>query len=605
MLNKVELIGHYGGDKEHALSAWTSTSRFLDQKKIDRIPSLLNYLAKEGHHTPFEKSTLHFLVTADIATHIHFLKHRIGVNCIAGDTEIYIPKSSMNGANNGVKKKTIKQLYEEYNLGIISKSKNGKEYRRKYGRKTPVRTKEKDTFLVKKSYISNVFYNGKAELFEFTTSSGKKIKTTLNHKFYTPDGFVEIGKYLDIIFEHGIATLGKKGLMVATNGVNLEVEGKPYTFRTWWDQFENKYTRKEVAKITNINYNTIKKWGYIFDITFKKDLNKDFKKGQIPWNKNRYGYKVNRKKRGINPNINKKLPWKIWRTSVGNWTREQLPKLLEKFNYVCQAQLGKECSRDFDNLCLVCKDCHKLIHSNYESEQKFAEQYYTQDLKTTFKKRKKRKGNKLSFGYEEITHVRYVGTEDVYDLEVEDTHCYVANGFLIHNCNTESARYKELTEDKYYLPTDWDIASQNRLEAHILDCYEKYHTELEKITEELIEVYNNFTTLDYENNHIGKLPKELEADFLKKNNVNVEKINKEIRRLCRKRAKESARFYLPYGIQLTFDVSFNFRSFAHFLNLRNKPDAQYEIRMVAKKMLELVKNIEGNPFEHTIKAFKF
>lgn len=77
---KVELIGTYGSDETHALSAWTSTSRELDDDKRARIPELLAFLAREGHHTPFEKSTLHFLVTTDIATHIHLLKHRIGVS---------------------------------------------------------------------------------------------------------------------------------------------------------------------------------------------------------------------------------------------------------------------------------------------------------------------------------------------------------------------------------------------------------------------------------------------------------------------------------------------------------------------------------------------
>lgn len=79
MNNTVELLGWYGGDKEHAMSAWTSTSRDYDQKK-DRVPALLKMLAFEGHHTPFEKSTLHFLVTTDIASHIHILKHRVGVS---------------------------------------------------------------------------------------------------------------------------------------------------------------------------------------------------------------------------------------------------------------------------------------------------------------------------------------------------------------------------------------------------------------------------------------------------------------------------------------------------------------------------------------------
>lgn len=88
MNNKVELIGYYGSDEIHACSAWTSTSRDITQEKRDRIPKLLKMLADAGHHTPFEKSSLHFLVDCDIASHIHLLKHRIGVS-INGESARY------------------------------------------------------------------------------------------------------------------------------------------------------------------------------------------------------------------------------------------------------------------------------------------------------------------------------------------------------------------------------------------------------------------------------------------------------------------------------------------------------------------------------------
>ena len=75
--NKVELIGFYGTDETIALSAWTSTSRDLTEEKRQRIPELIRRLWFDGHETPFEKVQLHFLVTCDIASHIHLLKHRI------------------------------------------------------------------------------------------------------------------------------------------------------------------------------------------------------------------------------------------------------------------------------------------------------------------------------------------------------------------------------------------------------------------------------------------------------------------------------------------------------------------------------------------------
>ena len=86
--NKVQLIGYYGSDQIHACSAWTSTSRDLNEDKINRIPKLLKMLADAGHHTPFEKSSLHFLVDTDIASHIHKLKHRVGVS-INGESARY------------------------------------------------------------------------------------------------------------------------------------------------------------------------------------------------------------------------------------------------------------------------------------------------------------------------------------------------------------------------------------------------------------------------------------------------------------------------------------------------------------------------------------
>jgi flavin-dependent thymidylate synthase len=101
--NKVELIGHYGGDITHVQSAWQSTDRELTEEKVERIPGVLQMLAMNGHHTPFEKSTLHFLVTCDQASHIHLLKHRIGVSINAEsarykelkEDKMYLPEDWM------------------------------------------------------------------------------------------------------------------------------------------------------------------------------------------------------------------------------------------------------------------------------------------------------------------------------------------------------------------------------------------------------------------------------------------------------------------------------------------------------------------------------
>ena len=99
MDNKVVLLGTYGGDETHCLSAWQSTNVELGVelphnverrihvlfeetvvKKKKPPQELLTMLAQHGHHTPFEKSALHFQVTGDIASHIHCLKHRVATS---------------------------------------------------------------------------------------------------------------------------------------------------------------------------------------------------------------------------------------------------------------------------------------------------------------------------------------------------------------------------------------------------------------------------------------------------------------------------------------------------------------------------------------------
>jgi len=158
------------------------------------------------------------------------------------------------------------------------------------------------------------------------------------------------------------------------------------------------------------------------------------------------------------------------------------------------------------------------------------------------------------------------------------SHIHILKHRIGVSVNAESARYKELDEDKYYLPEDWKGVP---------------------ISTELYSGISRFK--------MGKDCTWIEAlsEYTKIGNDLYHQCVEDLTPvLGRKRAKESARFFKTYHSQIQADVQFNFRSFVHFLNLRNKPDAQLEIREIAGKMLELVKDIEGNPFGLTLGAFK-
>lgn len=137
------------------------------------------------------------------------------------------------------------------------------------------------------------------------------------------------------------------------------------------------------------------------------------------------------------------------------------------------------------------------------------------------------------------------------------SHIHTIKSRIGVSVNTESARYMELKEDKYYTPEDWPIMEQERFNKFQQVVYSEYHEAIKRLEE---------------------------AGF------------------TRSRAKESARYYLTYANQLRQDISFNFRSFVHFQKLRNSSHAQLEIRQIAKEMLELVKECED--FRYSIEAFK-
>jgi thymidylate synthase (FAD) len=136
------------------------------------------------------------------------------------------------------------------------------------------------------------------------------------------------------------------------------------------------------------------------------------------------------------------------------------------------------------------------------------------------------------------------------------THIQIIKHRIGVSFNAESARYKALNDGKFYVPQDWAEDEQVKLVQHFEDSFKKYHACLERLV-------------------ASGVP--------------------------RKRAKESARFYLPYANQLTADIMFNFRSFMHFVSLRNSEHAQLEIKEVAAEMLKQIS--ETGQFHKSLDAF--
>lgn len=151
------------------------------------------------------------------------------------------------------------------------------------------------------------------------------------------------------------------------------------------------------------------------------------------------------------------------------------------------------------------------------------------------------------------------------------------------NVNGESARYKELKEDKYYLPKDWDI-------------------QISKESFEILEKEYGYYGLEWAGCALDW--KRLLEDYTKLGNFLYHLSLKELAPILgRKRAKESARFFKTFNSQITLSVMMNMSCFNNFYNLRADKAAQVEINDIADDMLNCIKQIDGNPFKYTLEAF--
>lgn len=125
--------------------------------------------------------------------------------------------------------------------------------------------------------------------------------------------------------------------------------------------------------------------------------------------------------------------------------------------------------------------------------------------------------------------------------------------------NSESARYKRL-KDEYYVPTDLPESVQQRMIDHV----EKSHQLYTEIYQDLINSGHS-----------------------------------------KQRAKEAARYVLPYSKCLRIVATLSLQALGHLYKLRASEYAQKEISMLAFQMVEAIKDVpNGELFQELIRSGK-
>lgn len=153
-------------------------------------------------------------------------------------------------------------------------------------------------------------------------------------------------------------------------------------------------------------------------------------------------------------------------------------------------------------------------------------------------------------GLSGIISIKYLDTRECYDISVDGVNDnFFANGIVVHN----SGRYKPIVD--YYYPEEWRLQSLNN----------KQGSEGE---------LNDIESQKARNLFEGCMDniKSTYSDLL---NLGV--------------AKEQARIILPLNMYTEVVWTCSAQAALHFIELRDKPDSQYEIRVYAEAMKEMIK----------------
>lgn len=237
----VTLVKSNADDNDVAMSAWVSFNNDSEERLQNRkqVKGLINFLYRNQHMTPFEHSVFTFRIECPIFVAREIFRHRSA--CVAGDTVVRLCQS--NGNIKESRYKDIETIWEHWHLGVPDSKPSKKQayikYRKRFndwrvwyvdttnkqhkivelgiftdraaalekfeevnGSETYRRRKlpstrninavvmDETTGELVSNKVLDVIKSGIKPVYEVTTDTGMKIKTTMEHRFRTPNGYL-------------------------------------------------------------------------------------------------------------------------------------------------------------------------------------------------------------------------------------------------------------------------------------------------------------------------------------------------------------------------------------------------------------------------------
>ena len=373
---------------------------------------------------------------------------------------------------------------------------------------------------------------------------------TINHRFFTKDGWRTLNEIIQTKPE-----LGVNGLTCRDPNFAL-LRDKGWLFERYL--LENS-SQEEIARDLNCSKHTIRSW------VKKHGLRKEI--GGLHGHPSPEGYhwKLNRQRTfeermavsqrmmGLNNPM-----WRGGVTKEAIALRKEISieirkQVYARDGYQCRLchniggrltlhhkipiYVNKGMVKDKDNLVTLCQQCHyKINNHEVENENIFGTERIPYHSRSSECYR--------MIKWLKIDTIESCGVEDTYDIEMhEPHHNFVANGFVVHN-SQQSQRYVKEKDFDYIIPP-------------VVEKNQEAKNEFEKLMNTIQQSYTKLLLLMDQDNVKGEI------------------------------ANQDARFVLPQAAETKIVVTMNCRELLLFFNHRCCARAQWEIRQLASKILEI------------------
>lgn len=396
----------------------------------------LQYLCKPTEYH-YKRYTIHMILDRGVMD--EFRTH-VGLSHLAESTRYCVSGDTLLKYKNPLNHYTIRELWEDkQNKNRLSQ--------------VLIEVLNIDTGILEYSKIKNIFNNGIRKVYKITTELGYSLKCTSDHQIYTPNDWKSLSEL-------------KIGDKIYVNGI----EGPIYQNKDWLEYHYLKLNKTvtEICKEFNFKSDVIRKWLHKYNIVkpkLEKQLYKDYDwlyNQNITLNKTfvdiskEFGINVSTlkkwaKKLGI-PNKGTgyfnvgRTPWNKGKTEIDDERVAKQVNALRTYHHdgdSTEKILKEDTSRYQKYIKSSCEICGATKDLEVHHKDKNHSNNNPSNLMTVCSLCHQRVHNQslTSLYGDKIIAITELEEEEVFDLEIENYHNYVANGIIVHNCNYSKDKF--------------------------------------------------------------------------------------------------------------------------------------------------------------------